>query len=148
MTNIYLEKISGLFGNILRAGGSIVKDVGKDIGHSVHLATGGGFRDAAYASGVKDMDELRHVHDVKSYRDATEGMPSKTWNKVDNGKFKMTPGPHLSPTPEQAKKLQDLTTGKTKGIIKTVGYGTAVVYGGNKILNKIKENNENKEYYQ
>ena len=106
----------------------IGKGVAKDVGQSAKTALGGGYREAAIAKGITNQHTLRGIKTPSSFLDATH--------------------PTGPPTLETSNQINSLQKDKSKAIMKSVGYGAATVYGGNKILNKIKERNEQPQYYQ
>lgn len=132
MSNKYLVKISGLIGNVVKpvfgVAKDVVKSVAKDVGHSAHTALGGGYRDAAVAKGIKNQKDLRAIKDPKSYLKATK------------------PRGDVAGKGARKDEINRLQSEKKKAIVKTVGYGAAGAYGGNKILNKIKGNDQ-PQYY-
>jgi hypothetical protein len=137
MTNKYLTKISGLVGGIIKPVYGAVKDVvgsvGKDALKSAHKAIGGGFRDLAASKGVTSQHTLRGIKDPRSYLKAM---------RKHQGPSIISPATKT----ERHSIIKDLQKEQKKAIVKTVGYTGAVVYGGNKILDKIK-GNEQPQYY-
>lgn len=128
MTNKYLEKIAAsAIGSGLRAVGSVAKDavsgLAKDVGSSASKAFGSGFANKAHELGVTNQRKLRNVKDTRSFMRATKGMGV----------------PH--------SEIKDLQKDKNKAIVKSTLYAGGAVYGGNKLLNKIKQRNEY-QYYQ
>ena len=127
MSNKYLEKIAGVYSGVIKPVASIatsaIKMVGKDIGNSVHSAMGGAFKDEAVAKGFTNQNKLRSITNSDSFQKATN-------QSIKSG------------------KLDELQGDKNKGIIKTIGYGTAGIVGTNKLLNHIQERRQQKEYYQ
>lgn len=134
MTNKYLTKIAGLppvggilksvHKNVLKPAIGVGKDLGNAIGRDVHTALGGGYRDVANFHGITSQKGLRDVKDAKSLSKALES------------KGKTISDEHLD----------TLHNNRNKAIIKSVGYAGAAAYGGNKILDKVKERNQ-QQYY-
>lgn len=145
MKNKYLTKISGIVSgiasNVIRPAFDIGKDVLKDVGTSIHKATGGGFRDAAVAKGITNQHTLRQIHDPKSYLRAV-----RPKNKPLASRIAEEPSPASAKSARKAE-IKGLQRERKKSIMKSVGYGGAAMYGSNKILDKIKERNE-LQYYQ
>ena len=128
MTNKYLEKIaSSLVGSGLRAIGSVAKDavtgLARDVGTSASKSLGSGFANKAYDLGVTNQRKLRAIKDTRSFMRATKG---------------------LGVTHPEIKALQK---DKNKAIVKSTLYAGGAVYGGNKLLEKIKHRNDY-QYYQ
>ena len=134
MSNKYLEKIA-IIKPLWRTAkatsgaiGSIGKDVAKDVGHSVMTAGGSGFRDAAKKLNPKiSQKNLRAVGSA--------------------GEFAKANRKNFANKAELHKAVRGLQAEKNKGIVKSVGYTGAAYYGGNKILDKINQNN-NSQYPQ
>lgn len=144
MSNKYLVKLAslGIISNIVKPVLSIGKGIIKDIGTSAHKAIGGGFRDAAVAKGVTNQSILRGISDPRSFLKATKpkDLPLASHIKGDTRS--------ISTKGSRKNEINNLIADRKKSIMKTVGYGGAAIYGGNKILDKIKERNEQQQYYQ
>jgi hypothetical protein len=121
--NKYLTKITSLAGlseNILKPILGVGKSILHDAGHSFHTAVGGGFKDAAVAKGIKNQAILRGISDEASLRKAVGGHTDS--------------------------EIKDLQKNKKQAIVKSLGYGTGILYGAGKILDNNKE--QQKQYYQ
>lgn len=128
MENKYLNKIAGVISSVVQPLLGIGKGIAKDVGQSAKTALGGGYREAAIAKGITNQHTLRGIKTPGSFLNATHPV-----------------GP---PTAETSNQIKSLQKDKSKAIMKSVGYGGAAIYGSNKILNKIKERNEQPQYYQ
>jgi hypothetical protein len=130
--NRYLEKISGstssLVGSGIRAIGGVVKDVARDAGSSISTALGGGYANAAHK-----LDK---------------GLSQATLRKAINPKGFARATRNVLKTPsERRTAIEGLQKDRNKAIVKSVGYVGGAALAGNKILNKVKENNQ-QQYYQ
>jgi regulator of protease activity HflC (stomatin/prohibitin superfamily) len=140
MNNKYLEKIAGApsaslgrsiangVGHVAKAVGGVAKDIMHDAGHSVSTALGGGLANAAH--------KLDTGLSQASLRKAT----------TPGGFAKAVKGVTKSPQ-ERRGLIEGLQKDRNKAIVKSVGYVGGTALAGNKILNKVKENNQ-QQYYQ
>lgn len=126
--NKYLEKIAANpLWEAAKATAGVGGDILKDVGRSVHHAVGGGYREGLVSRGIKNQEILRGVSSPEEY---TKVIRSKGL---------------VEPSESELKNLKNI---QNKGIVKSLGYGGAALYGSNKLLNKIKERNQQQYYYQ
>ena len=155
MTNKYLTKISGMFGSVLKAGAGLVADAAKGVGKDIHLAVGGGYRDAAVAKGITSQNTLRGINTPKSYLQATRPKLDNQLKQVSSDYSTRAVGADPSNVGKDARKseINGLQQERSKAILKTVGYTAAAAVGVNKIGNKIKgsgmdpQGQQNQQYY-
>ena len=140
MTNKYLTKISGVFGSTLKAGVGLVADVAKGVGKDVHLAVGGGYRDAAAAKGITSQNTLRGISNSKSYLQATKPKLDNRLKQISSDYYTRAVGADPSNVGKDARKseVKGLQQERNKAILKTVGYTAVGAVGAGKVIDKIK----------
>ena len=131
--NKYLEKISSILGQGVRAVAGVAKDIASDAGTSIHQSIGGTYRDALHAklvarggikqkvlgSGSKNLQDAGSAEDyIKAHKNL--GLPA--------------------PSTEELKGLQNT---RNKAIVKSIGYAGAGLH----VAGKIKERRESQQYY-
>lgn len=133
--------MSNIVRPVVGAAADVVKSVAKDVGHSAHIALGGGYRDAAVAKGVKSQYILRGIKDPKSLVKATRPKGSPLASRLPNV---------AQPVETKAARrteINNLQKERKKAIVKTIGYGAAGTYGAVKVKDKITGSDEPQQYY-